>query len=54
MLKCKLGSSTNARVYSHVMAALCNCRTEPSICDSVTKVIEAAASPEKAKYIRNN
>jgi len=36
------------------MAALCNRRTEPGARDSVDKAIEAAASPEKSKYIRNN
>ncbi len=36
------------------MAALCNRRTEPGARDSVTKAIEVAASPEKAKYIRDN
>jgi hypothetical protein len=53
-LKRKLGSSADARARGHVMAALCNRRTEPGTRDSVAKAIEAAASPEKAKYIRNN
>ena len=36
------------------MAALCTRRTKIGACDSLDKAIKAAASPEKAKYIRDN
>jgi len=36
------------------MAALCTRRTEIGARDSLDKAIKAAASPEKAKYIRDN
>jgi hypothetical protein len=53
-LKRKLGTSADAKSRGHMMAALCSRRTEPGARDSVAKAIEAAASPEKAKYIRDN
>ena len=53
-LKRKLSTSANAKVYGHVIAALYNRCTEPSARDLVMKVINIAASPEKAKYIRDN
>jgi hypothetical protein len=53
-LKRKLATSADAKSRGHVMAALCNRRTEPGARDSVAKVINAAVSLEKAKYIRDN
>jgi hypothetical protein len=53
-LKRKLGTSADAKSRGHVMAALYNRRTEAGARDSVTKAIETAASPEKARYIRDN
>jgi hypothetical protein len=53
-LKRKLATNADAKSRGHVMAALCNRRTEPGACDLVAKAIDAAASPEKAKYIRDN
>ncbi|KAH7346348.1 hypothetical protein BKA65DRAFT_274970 [Rhexocercosporidium sp. MPI-PUGE-AT-0058] len=53
-LKRKLGTSADAKSRGHVMAALCNRRTETGARDSVAKAIKVAASPEKAKYIRDN
>jgi hypothetical protein len=38
----------------HVMAALCSRCTEIGARDLLDKAIKAAASPEKAKYIRDN
>ena len=53
-LKRKLGTSADAKSRGHVIAALCNRRTEPGARDSVAKATKAAASPEKARYIRDN
>ncbi|KAH9203596.1 hypothetical protein DL95DRAFT_501919 [Leptodontidium sp. 2 PMI_412] len=50
----KLGTSADAKSRGHVMAALCNRRTEPGARDSVAKAIKTAAGLEKAKYIRDN
>jgi hypothetical protein len=52
-LKRKLGTSADAKSRGPMLAALCNRRTEPGARDSLAKALDTAASPEKAKYIRD-
>jgi hypothetical protein len=53
-IKRKLGTSADAKARGYLISALCTRRTEIGARDSLNKAIEAAASPEKAKYIQDN
>jgi hypothetical protein len=51
-LKKKLGTKADAKSRRHLMAALCNRFSLKGARDSVDEALKAAASPEKASYIR--
>jgi hypothetical protein len=53
-IKRKLGAKVDAKSRAHLITALCNRRTEIGARESVNAAINAAASPEKASYIRDN
>ena len=53
-IKRKLGTSADAKLRGHLMAALCSRRTEIGARDSLDNAVKAAASPEKARYISDN
>jgi hypothetical protein len=53
-IKRKLGAKADAKSRAALTAALCSRRTEPGARDSLDQAIKAAASSEKADYIRDN
>ena len=54
ILKCKLSTKADAKLYSHIIVVLCIYRIEAGVYNSINKVIKAATSPEKANYIHDN
>jgi hypothetical protein len=53
-LKKNLGTKADAKSRGHMLAALCNRRSEEGAHDSFNKAVDHATSPEKARYLRVN